>query len=132
MGTAPKLCLGRARERCPWKGKAPPGNPSHPFTPGRNILISSWEWLVGRLIPQRTESLGGSEEVGPVEAGGSAGLRSQAGGKGAGGEQQAAGPWAIKTPWFGEGRIRGLRSCLDIQQGHPLVLVATLPAMDHL
>lgn len=48
------------------------------------------------------------------------------------GEQQAVGPWAIKTPWFGEGWIRGLRSCLDIQQGHPLVLVATLPAVDHL
>ena len=81
-------------------GKAPPGNPGHPFTPGRNILSSSWEWLVGRFIPQRTESLGGSEEVGPVEAGGSAGLRGRMLG-----EQQAAGPWP--TPWFGEGRGQG-------------------------
>lgn len=42
------------------------------------------------------------------------------------GKQQAAGPQSS------EDQGKGVRSCLDIQQGHPLVLVATLPAMYHL
>lgn len=47
---------------------------------------------------------------------------------------EAAGCRALDVPGphGSEEQGRGLKSCLDIQQGHPLVLVATLPAMDHL
>lgn len=67
-----------------------------------------------------------------MEAGGSAGLRSRAGGKGAGGAADCGALEDQDPVVAGRGGVGGLRSRLDIQQGHPLVLVATLPAVDHL
>lgn len=49
-----------------------------------------------------------------------------------GGAAGCGAPGQSRPRGLERGWIRGLRSCLDIQQGHPLVLVATLPAVDHL
>lgn len=49
-------------------------------------------------------------------------------------EGEAAYHRALDTPGphGSEDQGKGVGSCLDIQQGHPLVLVATLPAVYHL